>query len=175
MALRRQDWKYLQIVTLKSLRAFFVAVQAIIQELEQCLYAMISNKNNQSYQLGKDAYLQFSCYPKNWKHKNTEQKIKNLFKGSISDGSEGSIYYEVQIDDKNKISGNITLPKERDDKKLSGGAVAGIVIGLIFLIGSVVAIGIVVMIAVRRKNLLQINNSGQESQLLIAHKHEQYT
>ncbi|KAA6385849.1 MAG: hypothetical protein EZS28_018624 [Streblomastix strix] len=109
--------------------------------------------------IGKDAFLSFINTSSRWNDSSVEGIIKYLFDGSTSDGSNGSIYYEIQNIDKLIKYGNITLPKSPNKQQLSVIVIVGIVIGsVVFVITTIVIIVIIVQCRKRKSKSGYLRN-----------------
>ncbi|KAA6360705.1 MAG: hypothetical protein EZS28_043769 [Streblomastix strix] len=119
-------------------------------ELVHYRYMMIHTKkqNQQKDGQGKDAYLTFQNLPDKWKPSKLSGIIRDLFNGSTSVSSKGSVYYEASQPGKDKISGNIDLNKAPG---LSGGAIAGIVIGSLVGVAAIITIIVIIVIVCKKK------------------------
>ncbi|KAA6383746.1 MAG: hypothetical protein EZS28_020725 [Streblomastix strix] len=116
---------------------------------------------NNCTRIGKDTYLNFTDSRKDWTPGNILNKIEDMFKNSISNSSNDSIYFESYRFNLIYVNGSITLPSSvpepsppkpnpEEQKGLSLREVVRISIGSVCLV--VIAITIIIIIVVSRQN-----------------------
>ncbi|KAA6379964.1 MAG: hypothetical protein EZS28_024509 [Streblomastix strix] len=127
------------------------------------------NKNNVTDGLGQDAYFNFSNPSQNWTVDIITKELKGMFKGSISDAKNASVYFETYKDYKDVVlSGFITLPNSQTKKWYQNKyVIIGIACGAVVLIIAIIVI--IICCVYCRKRRATYSSKGQEKDPLIPH------
>ncbi|KAA6396675.1 MAG: hypothetical protein EZS28_007798 [Streblomastix strix] len=128
---------------------------------------LISNMNNQTKQIGKDAQLTFYEPPIDWSQSSTAEMIVDWFNGSTSDAKKDSVYFQAYRNKVMFMSGSITLQHPPNWGKLSTHSLIGIIVGSVVIVASIVIIIIFVVLWYNKKKQYQQTSNFESSRLIL--------